>query len=236
PMCSVICASIQVAHSSAVALSVGTSSAVVSPTHPLLSVIGIGRRFLELPPRMRVATRTLDSPLRRYRNRFKPMPTVAQQVSLIVREAEATACLEALRERFAKFGLRLNEGKTRLIEFGRYAIERRRARGAGRPETFDFRGFTHKCAKTRTHGRFTVHRHSMAKRMRATLQAIKLQLRKRMHRGLGETARWLRRVVQGWLNYHTVRNNSHWIGRFVDEVTRLWLRTLRRRSQRGRSG
>ncbi len=74
----------------------------------------------------------------------------------------------------------------------------------------------------------------MAKRMRATLQAIKAKLRKRMHRPLGETARWLRRVVQGWLNYHAVPSNSNRIGRFVDEVTRLWLRVIRRRSQRGR--
>ena len=150
-------------------------------------------------------------------------------------QAEATACLEALRQRFAKFGLRLHEGKTRLIEFGRYAIERRQGRGEGRPETFDFLGFTHQCAKTRTHGWFTVRRHSVAKRMRATLQVIKQKLRRRMHRPLGETARWLRRVVQGWLNYHAVPGNSHRIGRFVDEVTRLWLQAIRRRSQRGRS-
>jgi group II intron reverse transcriptase/maturase len=149
--------------------------------------------------------------------------------------AEAEACQEALRQRFAKFGLRLHEGKTRLIEFGRYATERRAERGEGRPETFDFLGFTHQCAKTRTHGWFTVQRHSVAKRMRATLQAIKRNLRKRMHRPLGETARWLRRVVQGWLNYHAVPGNSHRIGRFVDEVTRLWLSALLRRSQRGRS-
>jgi hypothetical protein len=80
--------------------------------------------------------------------------------------AEAEACLEELRQRFAKFGLRLHEGKTRLIEFGRYAIERREERDEGRPETFDFLGFTHRCGKTRTQGRFTVHRPSMAKRMR----------------------------------------------------------------------
>ena len=148
--------------------------------------------------------------------------------------AEATACLEELHARFAKFGLKLHEGKTRLIEFGRYAIERRAERGEGRPDTFDFLGFTHRCGQTRTPGRFTIHRHSIAKRMRATLQAIKAKLRKRMHRPLGETARWLRRVVRGWLNYHAVPGNSHRIGRFVDEVTRLWLFVLRRRSQRGR--
>jgi len=149
--------------------------------------------------------------------------------------AEATACLEELRTRLAKFGLELHQGKTRLIEFGRFAIERRAERGEGKPETFDFLGFTHKCSKTRKHGWFTIHRHSIAKRMRATLRAIKAKLRKRKHRPLGETGRWLRRVVQGWLNYHAIPGNSNRIGRFVDEVTRLWLKVLRRRSQRGRS-
>ena len=148
--------------------------------------------------------------------------------------SEATACLEELRTRFAKFGLKLHEGKTRLIEFGRYANERCKRRDEGRPETFDFLGFTHQCARTRKHGWFTIHRHSVTKRMRATLQAIRGVLRRRMHRPFGETARWLRRVVQGWLNYHAVPNNSRRIGRFVDEVTRLWLRAVRRRSQRGR--
>ena len=147
---------------------------------------------------------------------------------------EAIACLEELRARFAKFGLKLHDGKTRLIEFGRFAIERRAERGEGRPETFDFLGFTHRCGKTRKQGRFTIHRHSVAKRMRTTLQAIKANLRKRMHRPLGETARWLRRVVQGWLNYHAIPGNSNRIGRFVDEVTRLWLHVIRCRSQRGR--
>jgi len=148
--------------------------------------------------------------------------------------SEAAACLDELRTRLAKFGLKLHEGKTRLIEFGRFAIERRERRGEGRPETFDFLGFTHKCARTRKHGSFAIHRHSIAKRMRATLQAIKVKLRKRMHRPFGETARWLRRVVQGWLNYHAIPSNSQRLGRFVDEVTRHWLHVIRRRSQRGR--
>ena len=148
--------------------------------------------------------------------------------------SEATACLEALRTRLAKFGLELHEGKTRLIEFGRFAIERRADRGEGLPETFDFLGFTHKCGKTRKHGWFTIHRHSIAKRMRATLRRSSCGCAKRMHRPLGETARWLRSVVQGWLNYHAVPGNSNRMRRFVDEVTRQWLRVIRRRSQRGR--
>ena len=146
---------------------------------------------------------------------------------------EAKACLEELHARFAKFGLKLHEGKTRLIEFGRHAIEHRKRRGDGRPDSFDFLGFTHKCARTRKNGWFAIHRHSVAKRMRATLQAIKVKLRKRMHRSLGETTRWLKSVIRGWLNYHAVPSNSHRITRFVDEVTRLWLWTIRRRSQRG---
>jgi RNA-directed DNA polymerase len=149
--------------------------------------------------------------------------------------AEATACLEELQARFAKFGLKLHEGKTRLIEFGRYAIDRRSKSGEGRPETFDFLGFTHRCGKTRAKGWFAVQRHSIAKRMRATLQAVKAKLRKRMHRPREETGRWLRRVVQGWMNYHAVPGNSRCLRRFIDEVSRLWLRVIQRRSQNGRN-
>lgn len=149
--------------------------------------------------------------------------------------AEAEACLEELRQRFAGFGLKLHDGKTRLIEFGRFAAADRKRRGEKRPETFDFLGFTHKCARRRGDGGFVIHRHTVAKRMRATLQAIRLKLRKRMHLPLGEVGRWLRSVVQGWLNYHAVPGNSERIGRFVDEVTRYWLRVIRRRSQRGKN-
>ena len=152
------------------------------------------------------------------------------------RLADAEACLKDLQIRFAKFGLKLHESKTRLIEFGKYAAERRDRRGAGRPETFDFPGFTHKCARTRKTGWFTIHRHSIAKRMRATFQKIKTDLQKRRHHRLGDTGRWLRRVVQGWLNYHAVPSNSQSLCRFIDEVTRLWLSEIRKRSQRGRSG
>jgi len=148
---------------------------------------------------------------------------------------EAVACLEEIHARFAKFGLKLHKEKTRLIEFGRYAIERRERSGEGRPETFDFLGFTHMCAQTRKQGWFTIHRHSIAKRMRLTLLKIKQRIRKRMHRPLGETARWLASVVRGWLNYHAVPSNSRRLGQFIDEVTKLWLKVIRRRSQKGAS-
>jgi RNA-directed DNA polymerase len=150
--------------------------------------------------------------------------------------SEAVACLDELRTRFAKHGLKLHDGKTRLIEFGRFAIERRASRGKGRPETFDFLGFTHMCAKTRKNGWFTIHRQTIAKRMRATLKAISLKLRRRMHRPTGETGHWLRSVVQGWMNYHAVPNNTYRVARFISEVTRIWLANIRRRSQKGRRG
>lgn len=152
------------------------------------------------------------------------------------REDDAHRCLETLRRRLTKFGLMLNDAKTRLIEFGRHAIDRRQARGEKRPETFDFLGFTHKCAKSRKNGWFALHRHSMAIRMRATLAAIKVRLRRRMHRPPDETGRWLGSVLRGWLNYHAVPSNSIRLKRFVAEACRLWLRVLRRRSQKGRRG
>ena len=110
---------------------------------------------------------------------------------------EAIACLNALRERFAKFGLKLNDRKTRLIEFGRYAAENRKRRGEGRPETFDFLGFTHQCSKTRAHGRFTIRRVSISKRFRAKLAEIKVKLRQRWNAPLEELGRWLSSVVRG---------------------------------------
>jgi len=148
--------------------------------------------------------------------------------------SEAEACLEALRARLAKFGLKLHSTKTRLLEFGRYAAENRRRRGESKPETFNFLGFTHVCSVKRKNGGFVLHRYSIRQRMRATLRAIRDKLRKRTHRPLGETGRWLGLVVRGWLNYHAVPFNSRQLNRFRAAVVRLWLKAIRRRSQRGR--
>jgi len=147
---------------------------------------------------------------------------------------DAERFLQELRDRFAQFGLGLHPDKTRLIEFGRFAARDRRARGDGKPETFDFLGFTHICAKTRK-GRFTLKRVTIKKRMRAKLQAVKAELRRRMHLPIPEQGRWLGAVVQGHLNYYAVPGNSDAIGAFRDQVARYWLQTLRRRSQRGRA-
>ena len=106
-------------------------------------------------------------------------------------------------------------------------------RGEGKPETFNFLGFTHVCGKTRK-GWFTIHRYSIAKRIRTKLQEIKEQLRHRMHEALTAVGKWLRSVVQGWFNYHAVPGNIHSLDQFLTEIERLWLRVVRRRSQRGR--
>ena len=149
-------------------------------------------------------------------------------------KSEAQRFLEALHERMAKFGLSLNEEKTRILEFGRYAAERRARRGQRRPETFDFLGFTHICAVTRTNPHFTIRRLTIASRMRATLKAIRHDLMKRRHAPIPETGAWLARVVQGYLNYHAVPGNLKRLGMYRAEVCRAWLHSLRRRSQRGR--
>jgi hypothetical protein len=146
---------------------------------------------------------------------------------------DADRCLRELRERMDKFGLELHPEKTRLIEFGRFAAQNRQRRGEGKPATFDFLGFTHCCGQTRR-GAFKVARISIAKRMRATLQRIKDELRKRMHHSIADQGRWLGSVVQGWLNYHAIPGNRVRLDQFCTQVARMWLRSLRRRSDKAR--
>jgi RNA-directed DNA polymerase len=149
-------------------------------------------------------------------------------------QVDAERFLRELRQRLEQFGLQLHPDKTRLIEFGRYAAERRAQRGEGKPETFNFLGFTHICGKTR-HGVFTIKRKSIAKRMRSKLQDITMQLKRRMHHEASEVGKWLRSVIQGWFNHHAIPGNSRCLGAFRTAVQRLWRRTLRRRSQKGRT-
>jgi len=146
---------------------------------------------------------------------------------------DAKQFLRDLRERFAKFGLELHPDKTRLIEFGRHAAERRAARGLGKPETFDYLGFTHICATTRA-GRFQLQRITVSKRMRAKLKQVKDQLRQRRHDPLPDQGRWLSSLVRGHLAYYAVPGNSYAIRAFRTQVARHWCKTLRRRSQRHR--
>ena len=146
---------------------------------------------------------------------------------------EAERFLAELRERLAKFALELHAEKTRLIEFGRFAADQRRARGEGPPETFDFLGFTHICAKTRKHGWFTVWRRTSAKRMRAKLKDIRETLKRRRHEPLAEQGQWLKSVVRGYFNYHAVPDNMKRLNVFRGQVCKAWIKALRRRSQKG---
>jgi RNA-directed DNA polymerase len=148
-------------------------------------------------------------------------------------QADARAFWEAMRQRFEQFGLELHEDKTRLLEFGRYAAGRRQRRGLGKPETFTFLGFTFICGKTRS-GEFMLQRKTRADRMRAKLQEIKKELRRRMHDSIPDQGRWLKAVVMGFNAYHAVPTNLRSIAAFRYHVTELWRRALRRRSQTDR--
>jgi RNA-directed DNA polymerase len=146
-------------------------------------------------------------------------------------EADAKRFWDAMRTRLGQFELELHGEKTRLLEFGRHATAGRRRRGLGKPETFTFLGLTFICGKSRR-GAFLLHRKTRRDRMTAKLREIKEALRRRMHTSIPEQGRWLRAVVSGFLAYHAVPTNFRALNAFVYHVTTLWLRSLRRRSQK----
>jgi group II intron reverse transcriptase/maturase len=148
-------------------------------------------------------------------------------------EADARRFWDDTRKRFEEFSLSLNPDKTRLIEFGRFAAERRARSGLGKPETFNFLGFTFICERN-SRGRFLVKRTTRRDRMQATLRRIKEELRRRMHEPIPEQGAWLKQVVRGFFAYHAVPTNGSALGAFYYYVKRIWLRTLRRRSQKDR--
>src|SRR5499427_1350012 len=146
-------------------------------------------------------------------------------------EHEARRFLDEMRKRLGGFALSRHPEKTRLIEFGRFAAERRERRGLGRPETFNFLGFTFICGKTRQ-GKFQIKRKTRRDRMRAKLKMIKEEMWRRMHRPIPEQGKWLGQVVNGYFNYHAVPTNAHALHVFRHHVTNLWRRTLKQRSQK----
>jgi group II intron reverse transcriptase/maturase len=147
--------------------------------------------------------------------------------------ADAVRFLDALRERLAKFNLELHPDKTRLLEFGRFADRDRRGRGDGKPETFNFLGFTHACGQTRK-GKFIVLRQTIRERMRAKLAEVKLWLQKHLHDPVRRVGEHLGRVMAGHVRYYGVPRNSPALGAFRNAVYWLWRRALRRRSQKTR--
>ena len=171
-------------------------------------------------------------------------PQVPEGEAIIVRYADDVAVgfqykwdaeryLRDVRERLGRFGLSLHPDKTRLVEFGRFASRGRRGRGAGKPETFDFLGFTHYCATARRGG-FRLGRKPVAKRVNRTLARIGEVLRKRWHHDIWSVGAWLGQVYRGWLNYFAVPGSGRFLGTFRRRLKCLWMRALRRRSQRSR--
>jgi RNA-directed DNA polymerase len=148
-------------------------------------------------------------------------------------ESDARRFLDEMRERLGKFALTLHPEKTRLIEFGRFAAERRQRRGLGKPETFNFLGFTFICGKTRA-GKFQIKRRTRRDRMRAKLTMIKKEMWRRMHQPIPVQGKWLGSVINGYFNYHAVPTNVQALHVFRHHVTDLWRRMLRRRSQKDR--
>ncbi len=149
-------------------------------------------------------------------------------------ENDARRFLDAMRQRLEEYALSLHPEKTRLIEFGRFAAENRRRRGLGKPETFNFLGFTFICGKSRR-GKFLVERKSRRDRMRAKLKTVKQELRRRMHQSIPQQGKWLAQVVDGYFNYHAVPTNSRALAAFQHHIIELWQRTLRRRGQKDRT-
>lgn len=148
-------------------------------------------------------------------------------------EDDARRFAADLELRLRQFGLALHPTKTRLLEFGRYAATVRARRGLGKPQTFDFLGFTHICGRS-WRGKFMLLRFTRRDRMRARLQAIKVELRRRMHVPIPDQGAWLQQVVRGYYAYHAVPTNFARLSAFRHHVIRLWQRVLSRRSQKSR--
>ena len=146
-------------------------------------------------------------------------------------EADARRFLDEMRKRLHEFALSLHPDKTRLIKFGRFAAANREQRGLGKPETFNFLGFTFMCGKSRQ-GFFLLKRKTRRDRMRAKLRMVKQEMRRRMHQPIPEQGRWLWHVVRGYFNYHAVPMNTRALAVFRAEIARSWHRVLNRRSQK----
>jgi group II intron reverse transcriptase/maturase len=146
---------------------------------------------------------------------------------------EAETFLAALHRRLSNYKLTLHPQKTRLIEFGKYAQGNRKRKGKGKPETFDFLGFTHICTKN-SKGYFFLRRKTKRKRFKRKLDEVKDELKKRMHDKVVETGKWLAKVISGYTNYYGVPGNMDAVREFYKQCVRMWLRSLRRRSHKAR--
>jgi hypothetical protein len=139
-----------------------------------------------------------------------------------------------LKQRLAKFSLEMHEGKTKLIEFGRFAISNRKKYAEGKPETFNFLGFTHICSKKKN-SRFTIYRKTITKRLRDKIKKVRATLLRERHRPVSEHGAWLRAVMLGHFNYYGVPGNRKALDTFRKQIQRSWLQALRSRSQKALS-
>ncbi|VAX11820.1 Retron-type RNA-directed DNA polymerase [hydrothermal vent metagenome] len=147
-------------------------------------------------------------------------------------QSDGQAFQRALEQRLKHFGLNLHPGKTRLIEFGRFAQANRKHRGQGKPESFDFLGFTHVCARRRSDGKFTVRRITIAKRQRAKLKEIRQWLKRNLCIPVSDQGKYIARIIRGTMNYYGVPGNLQALNAFRTEICKSWFRALRRRSQK----
>jgi len=147
---------------------------------------------------------------------------------------DARQFLRELRERLRKFALELHPDKTRVLEFGRFAAVSRKTRGQGKPETFNFLGFTHICSKTQA-GEFLLMRQTACERTSRKLQEVKAELQRRRHHSVPEQGEWLQSVIRGHFAYYAVPTNGQPLNRFRSGIIRYWHHALRRRSQRDRT-
>ncbi len=147
--------------------------------------------------------------------------------------ADAQRFLAELKARLSRFKLALHPEKTRLLEFGRFAAKDRKRKGQGKPETFNFLGFTH-IVSTDGRGWFIVRRHTMRQRMAAKLKSVNAELKRRRHHKLAEQRQWVVSVLRGHYGYYGVPNNTRLLRGFYSGVLRIWWGSLRRRSQKHR--
>jgi len=147
-------------------------------------------------------------------------------------KVEAEKFLEEVRERFAKVGLELEPTKTRLVEFGRFAEQNRREKGLGKPETFDFLGFTHFCSKFKRSGSFCIGRKTAVKKQRMKLKEMNLWLKQNRTLRVRDLISALNRKLRGHFQYFGVTGNINSIADFLYYTQRMLFKWLNRRSQR----
>src|SRR5947208_211639 len=145
-------------------------------------------------------------------------------------DKDARCFQEAMCDRLREFSLSLHPEKTRLIEFGSFAVERRAHRRLGKPETFNFLGFTFICG-TRSGGQLQMKRKTRRDRMRAKLKEMKEEMRQRRHHSIPEQGHWLKQVVSGVFAYHAVPTTIRPLGTFRFRIIDLWRRSLRAQSE-----